>query len=71
MKYTFSYKEENFGILNIDTDHYPTREEVEDAIWCGYNVEIEKTRYKKIYLIKDDKKHLFIRRNRHMEMGNE
>ena len=35
MKYTFSFKEINYGSIAIDSDHMPSKDEVLDAIMNG------------------------------------
>ena len=49
MKYTFSFREVNYGSVAIDSDHTPDISEVIDAIMNG-NAYIKDTEYEDIRL---------------------
>ena len=49
MKYTFSFKETNYGSIIIDSDHEPDSSEVIDAIMNG-DAFIKDTEYEDICL---------------------
>ena len=47
MKYAFSFKEENYGRVEIEADHMPTTSEIIDAIESG-NAYFKDTEYEDI-----------------------
>lgn len=49
MKYTFSFKEVNYGSITIEADHRPDGMEVEQAISEG-NAFYKNTQYEDIFL---------------------
>jgi hypothetical protein len=55
MKYTFSFKEINFGSIEIESKHKPDRSEVIDAIMSG-NACFSDTEYEDIQLIETERK---------------
>ena len=54
MKYTFSFKEINYGSITIDSDHKPDRGEVIDAIMNG-NAYYKDTEYDDIQFIESER----------------
>ena len=54
MKYTFNFKEINYGSITIVSDHEPTTGEVTDAIMNG-NAYYKDTEYDDIQLIETER----------------
>jgi len=55
MKYTFSFKEANYGSVVVESNHVPDKSEVVDAIMNG-NAFYKDTEYEDIQLIDTERK---------------